>query len=119
VKVTGIVWMGIRSAAYPELRHLLGFTLGLETVHEARGVSWFSLPDGGEIQIYDDTDVDHGFFGPGPVIGFEVDAFDEAIAELEAAGVRLIGDGDSSGERRWQHFAGPDGNVYEIIGPIA
>jgi hypothetical protein len=117
MRVTGIVWMGVRSAAYSELRRLLGTTMGLESVHERPGVSWFALPDGAEIQIYDDTDVDHTFFGTAPVIGFEVDDFGEARRTLVAAGIRLIGEGDSSEDRRWQHFVGPDGNVYEIIGP--
>ena len=117
MNVTGIVWMGVRTAAFVELRRLFGSVLRIPTTHEADGVAWFELTDGAEIQIYDDTDEDHTFFGSGPVVGFMVDDFPEALRELTAAGVELIGSGDADERLRWQHFRGPDGNVYEILGP--
>ncbi len=36
---------------------------------------------------------------------------DAAVAELRRAGVRLVGTPGPT----WQHFVGPDGNVYEVV----
>lgn len=117
MNVTGIVWMGVRTPAFAELSHLFGSVLGMTTTHKSAGVAWFGLGDGTEIQVYDDGDVDHTFFGTGPVIGFMVDDFAAAIDGLAAAGIELLGQGDANAELSWQHFRGPDGNVYEILGP--
>lgn len=117
MNVEGIVWMGVRTSAFGELRALLADVMGLETTHEADGVAWFALPGGEEIQIYDDGDAHHTFFGDGPVVGFQVADFEQATAELVEAGIEMVGEGDSDGLRRWRHFRGPDGNVYEVIGP--
>jgi catechol 2,3-dioxygenase-like lactoylglutathione lyase family enzyme len=118
VRVDGIVWMGVRSAAYEALRTLFVDVMGMEVAHDAAGVTWLDLPGGEQIQIYSDDDADHAFFTPGPTIGFRVDDFAKAYDELVAAGIEMIGDGDTDGVSRWHHFRGPDGNVYEIIGPL-
>jgi catechol 2,3-dioxygenase-like lactoylglutathione lyase family enzyme len=117
MKVTGIVWMGIRTTAHPEMHRLFGSVMNMGITHQSDGVTWFELPGGEEIQIYSDADRDHTFFPSGPVIGFQVEDFGAALAELTAAGIELIGDGDGDQAQRWQHFRGPDGNVYEIMGP--
>lgn len=117
MRVEGIVWMGVRTAAFPALRHLLADVMGLEVTRTESGVTWFSLPGGEQIQIYDEHDEDHAFFASGPVVGFRVADFDIADAELTAAGVDWIGSGDHDDQLRWRHFRGPDGNVYEILGP--
>src|SRR5947209_18094672 len=55
-------------------------------------------------------------FSSAPVVGFLVDDMDEARKRLSKAGVELIGDA-KKGENgyAWQHFRGPDGNIYEIV----
>ena len=50
-------------------------------------------------------------FETGPVVGFEVTNLAEAVAELRAAGIELLGEPGPT----WQHFRGPDGNVYELV----
>ncbi len=119
MNVTGIVWMGVRTPAFTDLRELFGSVLGMPTTHRSEGVAWFRISDGTEIQVYDDTDTDHTFFGSGPVVGFMVDDFSAAVRQLEDAGIELIGPGDANAELQWQHFRAPDGNVYEILGPCA
>jgi len=48
------------------------------------------------------------------VVGFTVDDLPAAVAELERAGVELLGGQvDEQGEG-WRHFRAPDGNVYEL-----
>jgi len=114
--VTRIVWMGVRTPAFGSMRRLLGEVMGLQMTHDVPGVSWFEM-DEGEIQVYDETDVDHTFFGSGPTIGFEVTDFREARRELVAAGIDFIGEPQHGETTMWNHFRGPDGNIYEIFGP--
>jgi hypothetical protein len=49
-------------------------------------------------------------------LGWLVDDVERARAEMEAAGIRFIGEIQHDQEESWNHFTGPDGNVYEIIG---
>jgi len=50
-------------------------------------------------------------FDTGPVVGFAVEDLPSAVAELQAAGIELLGEPGPT----WQHFRGPDGNVYELV----
>lgn len=50
-------------------------------------------------------------FSTGPVVGFEVADLAAATSELRRAGVELLGDPGQG----WQHFRGPDSNVYELV----
>jgi len=50
-------------------------------------------------------------FDTGPVIGFAARDLPAAVAELQAAGIELLGEAGPT----WQHFRGPDGNVYELV----
>jgi hypothetical protein len=45
-----------------------------------------------------------------PVVGFAVSDLPAAVQELRSAGVELLGEPGPT----WQHFRGPDGNVYEL-----
>ena len=40
-----------------------------------------------------------------------VDDLPSAVAELRAADIELLGEAGLT----WQHFRGPDGNVYELV----
>ncbi|MBV9355190.1 MAG: VOC family protein, partial [Chloroflexi bacterium] len=53
--------------------------------------------------------------GSGPVVGILVDDVDRARATMEAAGIEFIGPIQREGDTNWNHFRGPDGNVYEIM----
>lgn len=117
MNVEGIIWMGVRSPAYAELHRLFADVMDMPVTRRDDGVSWFLLPNGEEIQIYDDADTDHTFFTDAPVIGFRVTDYDEAHAALTAAGVEWVSEGDHSKTLRWRHFRGPDDNIYEILGP--
>jgi hypothetical protein len=49
-----------------------------------------------------------------PVAGFEVDDVAAARREMEAKGIRFIGEVHDAPSSAWSHFYGPDGHVYEI-----
>ena len=53
----------------------------------------------------------------GPVVGLEVEDFDAARRRWSPAGIAFVGEPQRDGRVAWNHFTGPDGNVYEIIGP--
>ncbi|MGH2556045.1 MAG: VOC family protein [Actinomycetota bacterium] len=72
------------------------------------------MGSGDKIEVFGPEDPDHDFMTTGPVVGFGVADVDSARAELEDAGVEVIGPTHGEGNYRWAHFRGPDGNIYEI-----
>jgi catechol 2,3-dioxygenase-like lactoylglutathione lyase family enzyme len=117
--VRGLGWMGVRTSAADAMVAMYRDALGLEVVHEGAGSTWFRTGDGSQIHVYGPTDDDHDFFGSGPVVGLSVERFEPARAALEAAGIEFVyPEPQRAGGIAWQHFRAPDGNVYEIIGPV-
>ena len=49
----------------------------------------FRLGDGTEVHVYGPADVDHDFFGAGPVVGLVVDDVDAVRQRLEAADIEF------------------------------
>jgi len=76
-------------------------------------MTWF--PAGDEVHVYGPGDVDHDFFLQGPVAGLRVDDFAATSAAMLAAGIRFLGEPQVDGGVIWNHYLGPDGNVYEIM----
>lgn len=113
--IRSLVWMGVRTAHFAETVDFYRDVMGLEIVREASAAVWFRLGDGTELHVYGHDDADHDFFGSGPVVGFEVDDFEATRAGMLAAGIAFIGEPQRDGGTVWNHFRGPDGNVYEIM----
>lgn len=116
--VRSLGFLGVRTPAFDETVALYRDVLGLMPIHLAPGAAWFRADDGAQIHVYAETDTDHAFFGSGPVVGLVVDDFEVTRAAMVASGIEFIGDPQRDGEAAWNHFRGPDGNVYEIIGPV-
>ena len=77
----------------------------------------FATSEGDEIQLMAPGDPYFDFFrdhAHGPVPLFEVDDVHVARAELEAAGIEIIGALGSDSRWEWIHFRAPDGNLYEL-----
>jgi catechol 2,3-dioxygenase-like lactoylglutathione lyase family enzyme len=113
--VRSFVWMGVRTAKFVETVAFYRDVLALPVVHSADQAVWFELENGTELHVYDFDDEDHQFFGEGPVVGFEIDDFEKTRARMIAAGIEFIGEPQRDGGTVWNHFRGPDGNVYEIM----
>jgi catechol 2,3-dioxygenase-like lactoylglutathione lyase family enzyme len=108
--IVGLGWLGTRTGNAPALVDFYARVLGLRLTHEEPGFWVFTLPDGYQVEVFAESyGKDH--FDTGPVAGFAVRDLAAATAELRAAGVELIDDAGPS----WQHFRGPDGNVYELV----
>ncbi len=114
--IQSIRFVGVRTDAVDAMSALFGDLLGAETVEERGGGTRFRAADGTALEVYPANDADHDFFGTGPVVGFRVDDFAAARTRMIAAGIAFLGDPQRAGGAIWNHFVGPDGNVYEIIG---
>ena len=114
MQVTRIGWAGTRTGDYSAMVEFLTAVLGLTLAHEAPDFAVLDLPSGDTFEVFGPSDQDHLYFTSGPVVGFVVEDLPAAVAELERAGVELLGgDVDDRGEG-WRHFRAPDGNVYEL-----
>jgi hypothetical protein len=114
VEVTGIGWAGTRTEAYRPMVEFLATVLGLAVAHQDDDVTAFELPSRERFEVFAPGEEDHRHFTTGPVVGFVVRDLPAAVAELERAGVELLGgEVDQAGEG-WRHFRAPDGNVYEL-----
>jgi catechol 2,3-dioxygenase-like lactoylglutathione lyase family enzyme len=120
VHVKRLAWLGTRTERSNETTAFFRDTLGLSVVHEEPGFAMLRLPGGDHdyVEVFATDDPDVAFYNTGPVVGFLVDDVDQARAELEAAGVELIGSIERSSRIEgygWFHFRGPDGNVYGVL----
>lgn len=115
--IESLRFLGVRTAAFHETVALYRDAFGLEPVLERPGAAWFRARDGSSIHVYAADDADHDFFGEGPVVGLAVGDFDATRAARVAAGIGFIGEPQRDAGVAWNHYRGPDGNVYEIIGP--
>lgn len=91
--------------------------LGLRTNFEEPTTVEFATSEGDEIQVMAPGDPYYEFFGEhanGPVPLFEVDDVHAARAELEAAGIELVGAIGRDRHWEWIHVRVPDGNLYEL-----
>ena len=115
--VRSLGFLGVRTNAFAEMAALYRDVLGLAPILERPGAAWFKAADGASIHVYAGDDADHDFFGSGPVVGLVVDDFETSRAAMVAAGIAFLGEPQRDGGLAWNHYRGPDGNVYEIIGP--
>ena len=119
MSVARVGFVGMRTERFTETVHLLRDVMGVPVEREGPDAVGFRMADGALLEVYGTEDEFHAFFTTGPVVGFEVDDFDRARADMRAAGVRFLGAPQHDAGVSWQHFRGPDGTVCEIIGPGA
>ena len=111
MEITGLGWCGTRTGRSSELAHFYEHVLGLRLVHEEADFWVFELPDGQHVEVFGSSYPGKEHFATGPVVGFAVRDLPAAVDELRRAGVELLGEPGPT----WQHFRGPDGNVYELV----
>ena len=127
MRVKRIGYVGLRTDDVDSMTSFFRDVIGLEAAGEGETVTFQRLPTHRRdlLEVYaqehrdarlipDDTDV---------VIAFVVDDMREAMAEVQAAGLDLVGDpvwaaeafGDPSlGEFAWFFVRAPDGRVFAI-----
>jgi predicted enzyme related to lactoylglutathione lyase len=114
MRVTRIGWAGTRTDGYGAMVEFLSGVLGLAVKQRERDFTALALPSGDTFEVFGPDDQDHHYFTTGPVVGFVVDDLPGAVAELERAGVELLGGQVDERGEGWRHFRAPDGNVYEL-----
>ena len=111
MEITGLGWSGTRTDHDDALARFYQDVLGLRLVHTEPHFWVFELPGGEHVEVFGRQYPGKDHFDTGPVVGFTVSDLPRAVDELRAAGVELLGEPGPS----WQHFRGPDGNVYELV----
>jgi catechol 2,3-dioxygenase-like lactoylglutathione lyase family enzyme len=114
MRVTRIGWAGTRTGGYGAMVDFLTAVLGLTLAHQEPDFAVLDLPSGDKFEVFGPSDRDHQHFTTGPVVGFVVEDLPAAVAELEQAGVELLGGQVDERGLGWRHFRAPDGNVYEL-----
>jgi catechol 2,3-dioxygenase-like lactoylglutathione lyase family enzyme len=117
MEVRNIRWVGIPTTNYEAMLVFLRDTMGLRVNFQEPTTAEFSTAEGDEIQVMAPGDPYFEFFtteASGPVPLFEVDDAHNARAELEAAGVEIVGRPGRDRRWEWVHFRAPDGNLYEV-----
>jgi catechol 2,3-dioxygenase-like lactoylglutathione lyase family enzyme len=109
--VIGLGWCGTRTEHDEQLAHFYQHVLGLRLVRAEPGLRVFALPDGRNVEVFGPLYQGRGHFDTGPVVGFAVRDLPAAVEDLRSAGIELLGQPGPT----WQHFRGPDGNVYELV----
>ncbi len=85
--------------------------LGLRSRHvEGVEADLFELPDGSSFAVASPG----GMGDSARSLGFLVASLDEAVAQLEAAGVATDAP-TSNAVDRYVHFTAPDGHLYELV----
>ena len=115
-------FLGVRTASADEFAATVALyrdLLGMAPTLERPGAAWFETADGTQIHVYGPGDDDHDFFSSGPVVGLVVADFDAARRAMVDAGISFVGEPQRDGAAVWNHYVGPDGNVYEIMGTVS
>jgi catechol 2,3-dioxygenase-like lactoylglutathione lyase family enzyme len=111
MNITGLGWLGTRTASADALATFYTDVLGLPLVHQEPGFWVFALPDGRHVEVFSPEYPGKEHFTTGPVAGFAVRDLSAAVAELRTVGIELCGEPGPT----WQQFRGPDGNIYELV----
>jgi catechol 2,3-dioxygenase-like lactoylglutathione lyase family enzyme len=111
VRILGICFAGTSTPQRRQMTEFVAGVLGLPA-RRVEGVEadLFALPDGSSFAV-----ASPGGMGDSTrSLGFLVESLDEAVAELNAAGVAT--DEPAANEvERYVHFTAPDGHLYELV----
>jgi catechol 2,3-dioxygenase-like lactoylglutathione lyase family enzyme len=117
VEVRSIAWVGTRTDNYEAMVGFLRDVLGLRVAFEEPTTVELATTAGDRVQVMAPGDPYHAFFAEhatGPVPLFEVDDVHAARAELEIAGIEIVGEPGRDAGWEWIHVRAPDGNLYEL-----
>jgi catechol 2,3-dioxygenase-like lactoylglutathione lyase family enzyme len=111
MRILGLVFAGTATGRRVEMARFVEDTLGLRRVLIG-GVEadMFEAPDGSVFAVADPR----GMGATDRSIGFRVEALDDAIAELRAAGCE-VDETAANDRQRYVHFRAPDGKLYELV----
>lgn len=91
MEIIGLGWLGTKTKHARELARFYGEVLGLPLTHHEEGFWISALPDGRNVEVFGEDHQGKEHFETGPVAGFAVENLPDAVAELQAAGIELLG----------------------------
>ena len=116
--VKDLSWLGVQTAKFDEMVGFFRDVMGLPLAMQEPGFAEFGLPGGDKVEVFGPGGpAAPDPFASGPIVaaGFLVGDIVQARQELIDAGVELIGPLHvMENGYAWQHFRGPDDNVYEL-----
>jgi catechol 2,3-dioxygenase-like lactoylglutathione lyase family enzyme len=127
MRVKRLGYVGMRTSDVEGMTHFLRDVLGLEAAGEDETVTFQRLPthrlDFVEVYSQEHDDVRMIPAGVDFMIAFVVDDIRDALAEMQAAGLEIVGepvwaadafDEPGLGDFAWFFVRAPDGHVYAI-----
>jgi catechol 2,3-dioxygenase-like lactoylglutathione lyase family enzyme len=114
LRVLSLVWVGTRTTEYAATVDFFKDVLGLGVHSTEPDFAVLEVPDGATVEIFGPTSPYNQHLVH-PVAGFLVDSLDDALEELDAAGVEIVLPAQRGDVRSWVHFRAPDGFVYELV----
>lgn len=117
VNVLRLCWLGVPTTQYDMMIGLFRDVMGLPVDFAESTTTEMALPSGDRVQVFAP---DHPYFefyrehASGPVALFEVDDVHVARAELDRAGIEVLGEIERESRWDWLHFRAPDGNLYGL-----
>jgi catechol 2,3-dioxygenase-like lactoylglutathione lyase family enzyme len=114
MRVLSLAWMGTRTADYTATVTFFKDVLGLGVHSVEADFTVLEVPDGATVEIFGPASAYNQHLTH-PVAGFLVADFEQAVAELRAAGAEIVLDPQRGQTRSWVHFRAPDGFVYELV----
>jgi catechol 2,3-dioxygenase-like lactoylglutathione lyase family enzyme len=113
MRVLRLAWLGIPATEYEAMIRLFRDVMGLSVEFDEPQTTELSTEGGDRVQLFAPGHRYYELFSR-PVALFEVDDVHEARAELEQAGIELVGETESDANWTWVNFRAPDGNLYEL-----
>jgi predicted enzyme related to lactoylglutathione lyase len=114
-QVQGVGWVGTRTPYFNETVTFFRDVLHLPLTTQSPQFVEFKLINGERLGIFAHQSPGTAFM-KGPMIEFAVADVDQARSQLEASGVRFIGEThrDRGSGLAWAEFWGPDGHPYGL-----
>ena len=113
MRVLGYTWAGVRTRDLNSSSRFFSDILGLQRVHDDKGLVQFELPSGQLFELFSSESRYYEFHNC-PVVGFQVEDVRAAKREMESKGVDFMTDVFGDDKEAWAYFRGPDGYLYEI-----
>jgi catechol 2,3-dioxygenase-like lactoylglutathione lyase family enzyme len=110
--VQSLGFLGVRTDAFDETVALYRDVFGMTPILIEQDAARFRAADGSQVHVYGPMNDDHDFFGSAPVVGLVVDDFDATRQAMVEAGIAFIGEPQRDDGSAWNHYRGPDGNLY-------
>lgn len=111
--VNSLFWVGTRTHHHDQVVQFFHNVLGLAIRQAESDFTVLTVPDGSTVEVFGHTS-SYNQHLTHPVAGFSVADLDEALVDLQRAGIEIVLPVHRGDTGAWLHFRAPDGFVYEL-----